>query len=320
MFNSYDLSRFGNELKKLRNRSKVTQKMVSDATCIHIDTLRRIENGLCIPKYETIEMLSKYFKTDLFMLLNQTRGDYTLNSFYDEIDQMIVHYKLEQLESITQRLELLLAQNDISTKLIDKDEIILLQSFVKALSIFYNNSRELLPVSNTALLITLFGKDTPIEAALLEDMNFSYLESRILLLLALTKMRLKDYKQSLIILQFLLDYLYENALHSRHTEKLLLKIYMNISYCFHYLNDNENAKKYADEGIQFALRQDSSYCLFYLFLRKGIAEFRLGDDTYHDSFKKGALLLKINNDPLLFEKYQCIILKKYEIDLNEYLT
>ena len=57
MFNSYDLSRFGNELNKLINRSKVTQKMVSDATCIHIDTLRRIENGLCI-------ILKKY-KIDL---------------------------------------------------------------------------------------------------------------------------------------------------------------------------------------------------------------------------------------------------------------
>ena len=175
MFNSYDLSRFGNELKKLRNRSKVTQKMVSDATCIHIDTLRRIENGLCIPRYETIEVLSKYFKSDLFMLLNQTRGDYALNSLYAEIDQIIIHHKINQLENITEKLDLLLTENDISTKLIDKGEISLLHSFVKALSIFYDNSKELLPEVNTTLLIMLFGKETTIEAALLKEMNFSFL-------------------------------------------------------------------------------------------------------------------------------------------------
>ena len=48
MFNSYDMKQFGESLKKIRAKYNLTQKFISEQSGIHIDTLRRIENGLVI--------------------------------------------------------------------------------------------------------------------------------------------------------------------------------------------------------------------------------------------------------------------------------
>ena len=69
MFYSYDLSNFGIELRSIRQKNGYTQNYVKELTGVNEDTLRRIENGTVIPKYETLEILSSLYKTDLLLLL-----------------------------------------------------------------------------------------------------------------------------------------------------------------------------------------------------------------------------------------------------------
>ena len=54
MFDSYDTKKFGEKLKELRRSLGFSQAEVSRETSINIDTIRKIENGFCIPRNDTL--------------------------------------------------------------------------------------------------------------------------------------------------------------------------------------------------------------------------------------------------------------------------
>ena len=56
---------FGEEIKNIRRSLKMTQRSVRERVGISENTLMKIEKGLVIPKYETLELLSLAFKLDL---------------------------------------------------------------------------------------------------------------------------------------------------------------------------------------------------------------------------------------------------------------
>lgn len=66
----YDLKGFGNELKKLRLSLTLKQSDVTKLTGVNEDTLRRLENGLSIPKIETLDNLSFVYKINLMILFD----------------------------------------------------------------------------------------------------------------------------------------------------------------------------------------------------------------------------------------------------------
>ena len=59
MFAVYKLDQFGEKLRSIREKSNLTQKEVRDYTGISDESIRRIEKGRVIPKYETLEILSQ---------------------------------------------------------------------------------------------------------------------------------------------------------------------------------------------------------------------------------------------------------------------
>lgn len=65
MFSSINFNTFGIKLKKVRLNCNLTQSDVSTICGINTDTLRKIENGYVIPKYETLEILTSVYKYDL---------------------------------------------------------------------------------------------------------------------------------------------------------------------------------------------------------------------------------------------------------------
>lgn len=53
----YNTVNFGNAIRKIRKKLKLTQKDVATITGINENTLRRLENGKVLPKQETLDLL-----------------------------------------------------------------------------------------------------------------------------------------------------------------------------------------------------------------------------------------------------------------------
>lgn len=69
------MNNFGIHVKELRIRLGFSQKDVYEKTGIAIETLRTLEKGLRSPRLETLEILSQFYKYDLFYLYHSLRND-----------------------------------------------------------------------------------------------------------------------------------------------------------------------------------------------------------------------------------------------------
>ena len=94
---------------------------------------------------------------------------------------------------------------------------------------------------------------------------------------------------------------------------MVIKIYSNISYNYHRLDDPEESLKYSDAGIEFAQLNYMMYALPLLYMRKGVAELKLGKKEHSDSLRKSIYMLDIQGNTKLKELYENVLEKKYNI-------
>ena len=67
MFSSYDMKSFGVALRTIRESLNLTRSQVSEHLDMYTDTLRKIELGSVIPRYDSLEMLSQLYKIDILI-------------------------------------------------------------------------------------------------------------------------------------------------------------------------------------------------------------------------------------------------------------
>ncbi len=67
----FDLKKFGKSLRDRRKKMGFTLKELSELTLMNYETIGRIENGEVIPKLETLDYLSTYYKIDLTWYLTE---------------------------------------------------------------------------------------------------------------------------------------------------------------------------------------------------------------------------------------------------------
>ena len=79
----YNLKGFGEALKEIRHTLHLTQKDISLKVSINLETLRKIENGLVLPKQETLDLLSSALNMDIAELFLTYRMDH-----YDELEDL----------------------------------------------------------------------------------------------------------------------------------------------------------------------------------------------------------------------------------------
>lgn len=310
MFSSYDFKRFGSELRTKRNKLKLSQKAVSESTGIHQDTLRRIENGLVIPKYETIEVLSKLYRTDLLLLLQSLRSDYELENLYMRMDRAIqTHHSAElfDLENELQRIK-----TDKKKTLVNERDLECLEIFVKTSRIYHNEPSNI-HVAREIILETLSPLD--VNQPIKEDKSFDLLELRLLILLAVILMEGKEFKASLNLQQYVLSVLVNEVFTSQNIIQMVTTTYSNIAYCYHMIDQHSEALAFACKGIEYANSHYSSYGIHFLLVRKGVAELFLKDDQYLDTMKKLKHILEVMNLLDNLSLYAEIFKEKYDIDL-----
>jgi len=148
-----------------------------------------------------------------------------------------------------------------------------------------------------------------------QNFKYSLLEVRMLLLIALSHSEIGNLDLSNDLLKFCSSSLLSTIDSDFSDVYILIKIYYNLSYNSHLSDQNESALKYANSGIEICHKFNTNYCLSYLLMRKGVAEFLLGDSAFIISFKTGILLLELFDDQDIADTFRKIIKEKYDINL-----
>lgn len=309
IFSSYNLKPFGLQLKKLRDTNGYSQTDVQSLCGINPDTLRRLENGYTIPKYETLELLSQVYKVDLLNILRRYRSNEGLYTYYERLDLLISRYNIEVLKDLEKDFKIYMDSSGkdlVNQSLYHQFKLLLLG--IRQ----YNqeDNKEKVKSLNTFIEALKYSiKDFHVD--LYQQFKYNVFEIRILLLVALGLSLHEQYELSNSYLNFILLDIAQISPVDMQISMLVIKVYVQLSYNSHYLSDDLKTLEYANKGIQYSVDNNIMYALFLLYYRKGIAEFMLKNDNYMDSLHKSIQLLEIQNNHDLAQLYKDITYKMY---------
>ena len=309
MLSSYDLTNFSKKLKSIRKSLGYSQSEVSDKTGINSDTLRRLENGLSIPRFDTLEMLSLFYKENLINLLDSYKVSSELSYFYDLIDYYMVNEEYESLNNTITNFETFIDSNKV--QIIDNKEIEQLKLFFSGLKISYKYD-----TTSQNIALDLLEKAMRIGNPLFSSTkwsNFKYnlLELRILFTIASIEGGKRNCELSNEIIIYILNYLDPSPLSKFYEKMLIVKSLCIISYNYHRLDQHKLALEYADKGIKFCIDNSILAYLHLLSFRKGTAMFYLRLNGYEQYIEQAIQLLNIQDKKNVAEHYTAY-LDKYK--------
>lgn len=316
MFSTYDLTDFGSALKEIRVSCSLTQSDVSNFSGVHVDTLRKIENGLVIPKYETLQYLSDIYKIDLLELLIDHKSNKDMLSFVDRINEIIVNNNANGLKDIVQDFNLLIHSNEKLNFMINNNEIYIFDLYLKSIEEYFKGTENNYLSSKNYLIEALSFSEGEFPYFDFEQRKFNYFEMSMLLLLGIVIFNLEELEASTRIMEFCLDRLKNLSSKSSTRNQMMLKLMFNLSYNYHIEDKHLDALSMASSAIEFALSINTLFTLPHLFYRKGIAEYELGIENYIDSLKKSISLLDICKMNDLKRLFINITRELYNIDLE----
>lgn len=313
MFESYDTKIFGEKLKELRRSLGFSQAEVSRKTSINIDTIRKIENGFCIPRNDTLVQLSLFYKVDLLKLLSNYQRYGLLFDFYKKIDHLMIYGKFNQIPKLHNEFLIELNQSS-DLQLINHIELEQIDCFVSAVSSRYRGDISQ-ALETTCYAISLTNPEFNIEKC--SDFRYTALEIRLLVVAAACLGDLRNCELSIIVSEFILSTLNIDSFSDKTEDMYAIKSYANISYNYHRLDNHLEALKYAKKGIELSLNKGHIDMLHFLFLREAVAKLNLGNETYLDSFKKCLYILKIEGNMKHYNYMVDLIKDKYSLDFSE---
>lgn len=317
MLHNYQTEEFGHRLRDIRKGLNLTQQDVSDMSGVNLDTLRKLENGYVVPRYDTLEILSITYKIDLLEVFKNYRFTSDLYEIYNMLDKYIVDYQVDKLKKIKDKINSL--DEKVYNMMVLASEVTKLKMLIEAIYILNSNNEnpdrsELLKAKQILIdALRIFINDFDIEY--LEYYKYTYFDIRILVILSVIVVKLKESELSNKILRFILQ-IADKSSHASFLEKLLvIKIYTNISYNYYRMEDAEETLKYSNEGIEYAHNNHLLYGLSLLYMRKGVAELRLNKEEHIDSFRKCIYSLEIQGNTKLKEIYESVLENKYHIKI-----
>jgi len=317
LFSTYDIKVFSECIKKIRNSLGYSRQYVSSFTGINSDTIRKIENGKCIPRFDTLEILSHLYKVNLLQLLDQNKTNTTITYFYQAIDNFIVKNDIDALKKmICEFYSFSTTSNSLS--LINNSELIQLRLFFDAL--LHRYSAKIRP-HEEAIELLINAIRITIPSFKLETWyihNFNPLETRILYCVASLLIYANKYNLSNNILSFIKENINISTTNVQYEKIMLIKTYTIIAYNFHMLNEFNNSLDASDKGIQYCIDFNIMENLPLLLSRKGVALYNLNQNDFQQYLKQAVILLQIQCNYELANQY-IEINKIYGINENQYL-
>jgi len=311
MFASYDLMEFGQEMKKIRKNIGFTQNDVKNTIGVNEDTLRRIEKGEVIPRYETLELLSALYKKDLLTTLQYYRSDADIRKYYSLVDKVILNNEKVLLKKIHTDFELHQSTYKTDCNLIHPRELDQFEHFLVGLQLYNSELSNERLLAEDEFVKALRCTIPSFDSFKIESNKYNYFEMRLLLLIGLSKAEKNEFNASSDILKYILNYMLNLNSDDFESTSLKLKLYTNISYNYHMIDKHDLALQYAEDGILLSRNSAIMHGLFLLLYRKGIAQYYLGIDQHRDTITKSVQLIEILGQHDLAELYRKITLEKY---------
>lgn len=300
----------GNILRSLRNFSGFTQVELSQVTGIHVDTIRRIENGFVIPKHETIVLLSHALKINIGEIYTLTYKNDSLIHRLELITETILENHKENFEKEVYKLESIIKSNRTSYALYSNRDIKKIKAYIITARDFLLGNKRGLNKSVEVLEDALFKelKNNKANAKidsddLIKKLKFTYLDLMLLVLYGGVLGDLKRICESTTVLEFCQKRSKILKLQSIPYAKLQLKLIYNLAYNYHIYDYHRKVVRISEEGISLAQKYHLMYHLPQIYYRKGIAEYYLKDKSYTESLKKTLTLFDIYENFQLKSKY-----------------
>lgn len=314
MFVSYDCEAFGLRLKALRKGCGLSQNEVSIRTGMNTDTLRRIENGSVIPRYESLEVLSNLYQVNLLQVLDQCKVSNQLLRYYDALDNILLKSDADALQQLIEAFRKDASKARLKQH-IHPQELEQFNLLLINLQKSFSSNPEDKATAKAGLWLILQDKYPRLSVETLESYAFTDFEAKVLLMVAVLSAELQERSLSTTMLTYLKDHKKPQET-ARHTEKkMYLKALINLAYNYHLDDKHQDAYGVAVAGIAECLRYDLLYGLYILYYRKGIAEIHLQLPAL-ESFQNCFQLLKIQGLEHLIEHYRTVLKELYQFSIK----
>lgn len=316
MFSTYDIQFFSSKIFKIRKDLGYSREYVSKASGVNTDTIRKIEKGDVLPRFETLELLSFIYKVNLIQLLDQCKSSTTLSYFYDSVDYYISRNDILEIRKVLDDF-LSFYDKKNNQMLLNPNEVKQLALFFEAIDLLYSNDTLKYPKGlerlHDAIRVTIntFDLDS------WENFIYNQLEIRILYCIASTLIYLDRFQLSIDILVSILDR-FDFTAHSNLNEKFtIIKTYSLISYNHHMLDNYRESLEYANLGIEYCQKNSIMHNLPLLLSRKGVALYNLESSDFKTYLDYAVHLLNIQDNHKLAELY--LDINKHYIE-NEHIS
>lgn len=149
------------------------------------------------------------------------------------------------------------------------------------------------------------------------DFRYTTFEIRLLVVAAACLGDLRNCQLSISISEFIVNIINSDIFSDKADDLYTIKSYTNISYNYHRLDNHFKALEYAKKGIELSLKKGHLDMLHFLFLRQAVAQLKLGNELYLDSFRKCLYVLKIEGNIEHYNHMTKMIKDKYSLDFSE---
>lgn len=272
MIATYDMTKVGLEIKSIRKSLGHTITDVSRYTGISESTIKQIEAGKSIPRLDTVQILSSFFKHDLLSTLLNGIKNSNIDTFIKVLAQATANGDSVQMNNLLQEIQTYMECNVI-TPIENKDltQIVLYLKGLRTVSVGIltenNHHEEAIHYYTEALKIN----NTTFSIELFDNFKYTAVEMNILFSAAVSMGVLRNCIESNKILFFVLRYCNNFVFSDSISPKLLSKIFNAISYNYHRMDNHEKALHYARVGIKHCDDADTLAFLPHLLGREAIA-------------------------------------------------
>lgn len=312
MLSSYNFDQFGEKLMEIRKSRLMSRDFVSEKTGINRDTLRKIEKGIVIPRYETLEILSSFYKRNLLLMINDLKTEPYLSELCISFDECIVNFDKNKIRSLYDDFQKVKTN---AFHLVNYTEFKQLKTLLDTIyDIYVNESTDFeLHLDTMINAIKLSIEKFDINSKTYYKVNF--IEFRIIFCICTLLRRTNKVDKCIDILLNLLKES-DNVYALDRYIPYKIKIYYALSYSYFIKKDYSNSKIYAKQGVSLCLQKKSMELLPSLLFRLAVAQKILGETNFDENFKKAIDLLYIQENVDLaniFEKQA----KKYGFHYNK---
>lgn len=315
MFETMDLKTFGQKLRTIRRTLGHTQADVYHCIGISCDTLRRIENGTVVPRYDTLEYLSSFYKIDLLEALLEYRKSTGLYDFYKQLDTLILSYDAAALRQLKDTFNTRVHKNINLSDMIRHEGIEQFKTLLTGIAALNSRHAYERATAHQLFIDAMRQTNASFLPETFEQCRYNGLELRVLLLTAIALVEHTEYVQSNAILTYLKNNAEKLNTENRDVQLMTIKIYANLSYNYHALTLHAQALESANTGIDYCNATYSNYGLANLLFRKGIALYHLEDKHFSTPLQQSIVILEATGKKALAQHYKDIAKKNYDLSL-----